>query len=322
MPEAAGAEVIGSLLFEEAAALGVGELVGAEAIGSTLTAAGATDFAAQSLAGASAGFTGGEAGAALTGVEIPASFGEVAIPSLAPEFGLEQSGTAPPQMPPTEGVPVTEAGSAFNPAAASSFIPSVGNAVASATGSGFLGNLIGSPLSTLSSFVNPGGGGSSPGSGFAISPLSAGLTGISSLIGLTEAQKLKKLAAGGGANSLQAKADPFGASGTRAIADEKTAALLRDPSSITTMPGYEAGLQAVQRAGAANGWLGSGNMMASIAKFGNDFYSQALQQLSGIAGAGFNPASGAQVALQGTGASNAMQMAALSNLAKSAQVFA
>ena len=61
---------------------------------------------------------------------------------------------------------------------------------------------------------------------------------------------------------------------------------------------------------------------ASLAKFGNDFYSNAVQQLGGLAGAQFNPASGAQVALQGSGQSTALQMAALSNLAKSAQVFA
>lgn len=69
-------------------------------------------------------------------------------------------------------------------------------------------------------------------------------------------------------------------------ANAQLAALLADPSSMTKLPGYEAGLQAVQRSGAANGYLGSGNMVVGLQKYGGDFYNNTLRQLSSIANEG------------------------------------
>lgn len=63
-------------------------------------------------------------------------------------------------------------------------------------------------------------------------------------------------------------------------------ALLKDPSSMTKLPGWEAGLEAVQRSGAANGYLDSGNMMIGLQKYGGDFYNNTLRQLSAIANEG------------------------------------
>lgn len=70
------------------------------------------------------------------------------------------------------------------------------------------------------------------------------------------------------------------------IANSQLAALLADPSSMTKLPGYEAGIQAVQRSGAANGYLGSGNMQVGLSKYAGDFYNNTLRQLSSIANEG------------------------------------
>lgn len=53
---------------------------------------------------------------------------------------------------------------------------------------------------------------------------------------------------------------------------------LPNPQDITGMPGYQAGLEAVQRSMAAQGYQGSGNMMAALAKYGGDFYNQYANQ--------------------------------------------
>lgn len=53
---------------------------------------------------------------------------------------------------------------------------------------------------------------------------------------------------------------------------------------ITKMPGYQAGEQAIMRSMAAQGYLGSGNMMEALRNYGSDFYNQQLRTLSGLAG--------------------------------------
>jgi len=67
------------------------------------------------------------------------------------------------------------------------------------------------------------------------------------------------------------------------IAEAQLAQLLQNPDSITSMPGYEAGLDAVERRAAGQGYLGSGNLKIALAKYGGDFYNQSVSQLSGIA---------------------------------------
>jgi hypothetical protein len=47
--------------------------------------------------------------------------------------------------------------------------------------------------------------------------------------------------------------------------------------SITKMPGYEAGLEAVQRSMLAQGYQGSGNMMGALQQYGGQAYQQAMQ---------------------------------------------
>lgn len=84
------------------------------------------------------------------------------------------------------------------------------------------------------------------------------------------------------------------------------AQLQANPSSITSMPDYQAGLDAVQRSMAAQGYQGSGNMAQALAQYGSSFYNQQVQQLEGLATAGANNtatglsglASGSQLASQ------------------------
>lgn len=127
----------------------------------------------------------------------------------------------------------------------------------------------------------------------------------SGLYGLYESRKLKEMAKLMGPtseNTLAAanRADPWSASGGRALADTQLQGLMKDPSSITKMPGYEAGLQAVERKMASQGFNGSGNMMVALSKYGGDFYNQALQSLAAMSGANVNPGTAGQIMQQGT----------------------
>lgn len=48
-------------------------------------------------------------------------------------------------------------------------------------------------------------------------------------------------------------------------------------ADVTQLPGYQAGLEAVQRSLAAQGYQGSGNMMAALQNYGQNAYQQAVQ---------------------------------------------
>lgn len=63
---------------------------------------------------------------------------------------------------------------------------------------------------------------------------------------------------------------------------EQLKILQGNPSTVSSMPGYEAGRQAVERSMAAQGYQGSGNMAASMAEFGSDFYLKQLQTLGNL----------------------------------------
>lgn len=53
---------------------------------------------------------------------------------------------------------------------------------------------------------------------------------------------------------------------------------LPDPSQVTSLPGYQTGLDAVQRSLAAQGYQGSGNMIAALHNYGGAFYNDAVRQ--------------------------------------------
>lgn len=76
-------------------------------------------------------------------------------------------------------------------------------------------------------------------------------------------------------------------SGSSRAAEAQLTQLLQDPNSITSMPGYQAGLDAVERKAAGSGYLGSGNLKIALAKYGGDFYNDTVARLSGIANANY-----------------------------------
>ena len=61
-------------------------------------------------------------------------------------------------------------------------------------------------------------------------------------------------------------------------------ALMANPSSVQNLPGYNAGLQAVQRSMAAQGYQGSGNMASALAGYGGQQYQQQLSNLAALQG--------------------------------------
>lgn len=75
--------------------------------------------------------------------------------------------------------------------------------------------------------------------------------------------------------------------------------LSMDPSSITSVPGYQSGLQAVQRSMAAQGYQGSGNMMDAVANYGGNFYNQEMNRLAGYSGITQNPATAPAMNISG-----------------------
>lgn len=93
-------------------------------------------------------------------------------------------------------------------------------------------------------------------------------------------------------------ADPWAASGGRALASGQLQDIMRDPTAaMATDPGFKARLQAAQRGAAIYG-ADSGAMAIAAANAGGDWYNQRLMQLGNLAGAGANPAAAAQLQLE------------------------
>lgn len=145
--------------------------------------------------------------------------------------------------------------------------------------------------------VDYAGGGGGGGGGF-LSPLDmgggggggilstiGGIGGIGSgILGLLGAGNLMKMGKG---------ADPFGP--YREQYAQQLSQLEAHPELLAKTPGYEAGIQAVQRGMAAQGYLGSGNEATALLKYGGDIYSQQVQQLSKLAGADISPSTSADI---------------------------
>lgn len=135
-------------------------------------------------------------------------------------------------------------------------------------------------------FLRGGGGGLGGRGGFNLFDAGRGL------YGMYQSRQMSDLAA-----QYAKQADPFGP--YRDQYAQQLSALSANPSLITSMPGYQAGLDAVQRSLAAQGYQGSGNMMAALQQYGQQAYQQEMSRLASLAGAGFAPSSGATIGLQG-----------------------
>jgi len=119
-------------------------------------------------------------------------------------------------------------------------------------------------------------------------------------LGLYESSQIGK-----GTEAVANRADPFGAS--RGIYGNMLNTLMQGgDNALAKDPSYEAGMQAVQRAGAAQGFTGSGNMAVSLLNEGGNLFNQQAQLLSNLAGANFNPGTAAQ--LMQNGQTNGLNM--------------
>jgi hypothetical protein len=156
-----------------------------------------------------------------------------------------------------------------------------------------------SAINSLKAALGIGGGSGASGSGLgtlsSLLSIGSGAYGINNAIQMSELAK--QIGQSGGQYAPQYAA--------------QLSALEANPNSITSMPGYQAGLEAVERAGAAQGFQGSGNLAAALQQYGGNFFNQQVQQLQSLAQGG---AGTSLQALQGQGLANNAASSALAAL--------
>lgn len=201
---------------------------------------------------------------------------------VAPDQAIQMAGLSPQQAD-MAGLPAG-AGQTWQDVAAQSGIPYGGQLGGGGVGGG--GSAAPSanlgPAAQQARAVGAAPWGSAP------SNMSVG----SGIFGLLESQRMQQAAL-----AAQKAADPFASQ--RGYYADQLRQIQADPNAITKIPGYQAGQQAIERSMAAQGYTGSGNMMAAMQKYGGDFYNQTMAQYAQLAGAGANPAAAAQLGLQG-----------------------
>lgn len=121
----------------------------------------------------------------------------------------------------------------------------------------------------------------------------------SGIYGLYNQQQLRRRM-----QQLGMQADPFGNSGSRAMANSQLQALLSNPSGAAANdPSYALRIMGAQRANAMYG-QGSGRMAVAGADASTSWYNDRLQQLGALAGAGFSPAAAGQLEFEGATSAN------------------
>lgn len=265
---AAGMDAMGSGVWNtlgEGAygATGLGEAAGASGVFNTL---GEGAYGATGLGDAGAGVwnTLGEGAYGATGLDAGATLAGIEATGLG---GLNGA-----------GMDLASVAGAAGSVASPSFMSQVREMLQG------LGNKGGGALKSL--FGGEGGSGNNWSSPMALMSLASGLYGMS------EADKMRKLS-----QMTMERSDPFASS--RPMYVNRLNSLMNDPSSITKVPGYDAGLQAVERRMASQGFNGSGNMMTALNKYGGDFYNQEVNRLMQLSGANAAPGSGSAAGMQG-----------------------
>jgi hypothetical protein len=126
------------------------------------------------------------------------------------------------------------------------------------------------------------------------SPLGSAMNVGSGLYGMYQANQLKQIA-----NQAAQMQDPFGAQ--RPQYQQQLSSLMSNPSSVTSLPGYQfqfgQGQQALERSMAGQGYgPGSGNLGTALTQYGQNFaqnaYNNQVQQLTGLAGGNIAPSGG------------------------------
>lgn len=93
------------------------------------------------------------------------------------------------------------------------------------------------------------------------------------------------------ADDAQERSDPFGPYRGQYAAQMQ--ALEANPGLITSRPGYNAGLEAVQRQVQSKGYLGSGNHSAALMEYSGGFFDKEMTRLGNLAGANIQPGNSA-----------------------------
>lgn len=131
----------------------------------------------------------------------------------------------------------------------------------------------------------------------------------SGLYGMSQADQMRKLAAMSGK-----RADPWGASGGRSVADAQLQELMGNPSQVASRdPSYALRMQGAQRANAIYG-QDSGAMAVAGANASTNWYNERLGQLGGLAGANASPASGEQISMTGQVGANDLASRSLASI--------
>ena len=126
--------------------------------------------------------------------------------------------------------------------------------------------------------------------------------------GVASAATGAALSGGGGSSGAQqaaGAADPFASQ--RGQYQDMLSQLIKNPSSVTSTPGYQfqlqQGLNAVQGSAAAGGMLNSGNTLTALTKYGEDYastqYNNQALLLAQLAGANVGSPGTAGQILQG-----------------------
>jgi hypothetical protein len=127
------------------------------------------------------------------------------------------------------------------------------------------------------------------------------------------------MSGGGGASGAAGAADPF--AGQRGQYQTMLSNLINNPSSITSTPGYQFGLdqsnKAVEGSAAANGMVNSGNVLQALSTNSQSYASQQLNNqellLAQLAGANIGSPGTAGQILAGQNTANQQAGAAVGN---------
>ncbi len=228
------------------------------------------------------------AGGPLSGVfgSGAAAGSEVAGPGMAgwgSDLGMEGLAGATPTS--TAGMTLggTTTGGALIPAGASSLVGSSGGMVAPAglgaatSGTGIFGSGMAgvAAAGAASGLGGLGGGGAGDMPGWLRAILGVG----SGILGMNEADKVREAM------------DPFASE--RGYYKDRLRYLEQNPQAVTEIPGYKAGMTAVERSMASQGYNGSGNMMHALQDWGGRFWGDEVKRLAQLAGGGVAPGAGA-----------------------------
>jgi len=249
-----------------------------------------------------------------------AGLGEVAGLSALPTGGMSATGTLS-----SLGTMTPEATLAAQIQAAGLAGTELG---VTGTGLGGLAGLTGAPTVLGAGALAAAGGATGGAGGLSglLSSLTGGTGGAGSLLGSLGglAGNLYGLSQAG---NVAGASDPWGTSGNRALSGEKLMALLSNPGSVSSTPGYGATMaaseQALTRNLASQGFTGSGLSAQALATFGGQFQNQAykeqVQTLAGLAGAGgvSSPGAGQQSAYNNLGTNLAGLGSSLGQLVQS-----